>query len=283
MAHVPHTIQQDHVPLYQYESTYHANDGLTEGWMTEDWYPLRPKGQGSGINVSDFVTPAGRLRAPQGTHPDCLPKYGLAKSLRMDASHAANVMECGKGIWWNSELLVKPLEEVAIPTFNLAFPGCQALFVFDNATFHCRFKDNALSAAKVNLYPGGKQPLMRPGQDHRTRLEQAMILPDGQAKGANMILQELGLLDEGMLLQCKDPHNSTKDNASCLQGCNRCARGLLAMEPDFLAQKCIAAEVIKKYGHLFTPQLPSSPSPSHPICSTPSHLTLLSPVPKLWC
>jgi hypothetical protein len=254
-AHVPDTIRPEErpiVPTYQDESTYHSNEGQNKGWVTEDWYPLRPKGEGAGINVSDFVTPAGRLRAPQGIHPSLLPKYGLDEGLRIDASQAAAILECGKGTWWNAEYLVKQLEEVAIPIFNLAFPGCQALFVFDNATLHCSYKEDALRAKTVNLYPGGKQPLMRPGRDHRTGLEQAMVLPNGEAKGAKWILQERGLWNEGMLVQCKDPHNSTRNDPGCLAGCHRCARGLLAMEPDFRAQKCRVAEVIEKHGHLVT-------------------------------
>jgi hypothetical protein len=162
-AHVPNTVGPEErpiVPTYQDESTYNANDGLSAGWVTEDWYPLRPEGEGAGINVSTLS------HRPDGfAHRDRLPKYGLAEGWRMDASQAAMVMECGKGTWWNSEHLVKQLEEVTIPLFNLAFPGCRALFVLDNATLHRSYKDDALRARNVNLYPGGKQAIMRPGRD----------------------------------------------------------------------------------------------------------------------
>jgi hypothetical protein len=79
-----------------------------------------------------------------------------------------------------------------------------------------------------------------------------MVLPDGQAKGAKMILQECGLWDEGLLVQCKDVLDSSRLNPGCLQGCDRCARGRLANEPDFQAQKCRVEEVIVKHGHLVT-------------------------------
>jgi hypothetical protein len=85
---------------------------------------LRPKGERAGINVSDLVTPAGRLRAPQETHPDHLPKFGLAEGWRMDASQVAMVLECKKETWWNADRLIEQLEEITIPLFNLMFPGC---------------------------------------------------------------------------------------------------------------------------------------------------------------
>jgi hypothetical protein len=44
-----------------------------------------------------------------------------------------------------------------------------------------------------------------------------------------------------MLLQC---------NSTCVKGCNKCAKGILALEPDFRGQKCMVAEVIERHGHL---------------------------------
>jgi hypothetical protein len=91
----------------------------------------------------------------------------------MDPASALNLPECGQGTWWNSERLVKQLEQVAIPIFNLAFPECQALFVFDSASRHCSYKSDALRAANIKLYSCGKEPLMRPG---RTRRREEKIL-----------------------------------------------------------------------------------------------------------
>jgi hypothetical protein len=58
------------------------------------------------------------------------------------------------------------------------------------------------------------------------------------AKGVKM--QERGLWDELMLLYC---------NTSCVQGRGNCAQGILAMEPDFRAQRYIVAEIIESHGH----------------------------------
>jgi len=43
------------------ESTFNANDGRHQMWIEGDKQPLRPKGKGKGIMVSDFLTPIGRL------------------------------------------------------------------------------------------------------------------------------------------------------------------------------------------------------------------------------
>ena len=43
------------------ESTFNANDGKQQMWMKKDKQPLRPKGRGKGLMVSDFLTPRGRL------------------------------------------------------------------------------------------------------------------------------------------------------------------------------------------------------------------------------
>ena len=45
------------------ESTFNANDGKRQMWMKEDKQPLKPKGRGKGLMVSDFLTPGGRLAA----------------------------------------------------------------------------------------------------------------------------------------------------------------------------------------------------------------------------
>jgi len=44
----------------------------------------------------------------------------------------------------------------AIPAFEAQFPGCKALFAFDNARNRLKFPDDTLSLSEINLEPGGK-------------------------------------------------------------------------------------------------------------------------------
>jgi hypothetical protein len=48
------------------ETTFQSNDGLKSGWMPEGEQPLRKKGQGRSIHVSEFITNTiGRLKLNQ--------------------------------------------------------------------------------------------------------------------------------------------------------------------------------------------------------------------------
>jgi len=64
--------------------------------------------------------------------------------------------------------------KAAIPIFERAFPGCQALFAFDNASNHTSYADDALRVDKMNLHPGGKQSRMRDGYIHSQQRLQSM-------------------------------------------------------------------------------------------------------------
>ena len=87
-----------------------------------------------------------------------------------------------------------------MPIFQYAFPGCQALFAFDNASNHRYFAPDALLASNTSLNLGGKQPCMREGVDHVRGLPHAMVYsenhPNFAVRGkpkAKTILRERGL------------------------------------------------------------------------------------------
>jgi len=63
--------------------------------------------------------------------------------------------------FWTSEHLIEQVKTKAIPIFEVLFPNCIALFVFDNSSNHAVFKSDTLIANRINLKPEGKQPKMR--------------------------------------------------------------------------------------------------------------------------
>ena len=250
------------------ESTFNANDGKRRLWAESGKQPLRPKSKGKGIMVSGFLTPGGILRIP-----DTISDAELLADSSWPKDEAGNpereairYLEYGKDNYWTGEKMVRHTKDV-IPFLRYAFPGCEGLFAFDNASNHCVFAPDALVASKMNLGYGRKQPLMREGWDHARRLPQSMIYPEnhpdtarrGKAKGVKAVLQERKLWPaqgrgrRNFVLRCKAKKKTKTepDQFRCdpaLEG-RCCATSLLQSQPDFQAQKGQLQEEVEAAGH----------------------------------
>src|SRR6185369_8147964 len=82
--------------------------------------------------------------------------------------------------YWTIEHLLAQIENKAIPIFKAKFPNAIAIFAFDNSTNHAAYAKNALVAARMNLEPGEKQPIMR---------STTFIDTDGQRKTQQMVFE----------------------------------------------------------------------------------------------
>ena len=218
------------------ESTFNANDGKRQLWMEDGKQPLRPKARGKGLMVSDFLTPGGRLAVP-----DTISDAELSARL-LPRRHATEYFIYGKDKYWQGDDMVDHTLKVAIPIFNAAFPGCQAVFLFDNASNHSSYAADALRVDNMNLHPGGKQALLRDGFIHEKGIPQPMKFPAdyydrdlaGKPKGIKRVLQERGLWPErGLVLKCPVTHN--RPGCDHHGGC--CARRVLGAEKDFRNRK----------------------------------------------
>ena len=49
----------------------------------------------------------------------------------------------------------------AVHVFECKFPGVTGVFLFDNAPSHRKYPPDGLNPAHMNVYPGGKQAIMR--------------------------------------------------------------------------------------------------------------------------
>ncbi|CAG8519646.1 23557_t:CDS:2, partial [Racocetra persica] len=105
------------------EYIFSAYDGRRWLWMPKGEQPLRKKGQGQSVHVSEFLTDVG----------GCL-------VLREEDKIAFSNL----------------LSEACVITYLAQFPDAKALFAFDNATGHCAYSENALVAKNMNLFPSGK-------------------------------------------------------------------------------------------------------------------------------
>lgn len=102
-ARVKQEDSEEKKPLIKQESSggsshFCANDGTRSSWLMEGERPIRPKGNGRSIVVSDFLTPMGRL------------------------ANAAVLLETGKDKWFTSEMFVKQVG-TAVGHFKEQFPA----------------------------------------------------------------------------------------------------------------------------------------------------------------
>jgi len=112
------------------ESTFNANDRKRQLWMKDSKQPLRPKARGKGLMVSDFLTPGGRLAVP-----NTISDTEMSARL-MPRRYALEYFIYGKDKYWRGDDMVDHAINVAVLIFNAAFPNCQAVFLFDNASNH---------------------------------------------------------------------------------------------------------------------------------------------------
>jgi hypothetical protein len=125
--------EKPHLLIAHDESIFRSNDGKRQMWMENGKQLLRPKGQGKGIMVSDFIHPGGRLRVPdQFCNADL-------EALGPPNRFATEYLEYGKENYWTSEKMVQQVLDVALPVFHIAFPDFVGVWIFDNSSNHGYF------------------------------------------------------------------------------------------------------------------------------------------------
>ena len=75
---------------------------------------------------------------------------------------AAELLEYGKGNWWNSPKMLAHLR-TAIKIRNKVFPWARVVWRFDHSSNHTAMADDALNAKGMNIGPGGAQKNARYG------------------------------------------------------------------------------------------------------------------------
>jgi hypothetical protein len=205
---------------------------------------LQKKGRGRLIHISDFIEEVN----------------GRLVSFNHDGSisHSARkVIFPGSNAdpYWDCAQLIEQVKSLAIPTFEAAHPGCQALFIFDQSSAHAALPPDALKAFEMNKGNGGKQrhqrdtviPNNNPTPEHRGQI-QRMTTNDGQQKGLEQTLTERGFNIKGLKAKCSPicPFES--------QRC--CMARLLSQQDDFMNQVSMLETLIKEAGHecIFLPK-----------------------------
>jgi hypothetical protein len=152
--------------------------------------------------------------------------------------------------WWTSEHLIDQVVNYAIPIFKQLYPNAIGVFAFDNSTNHGAMAKDGLNAFRMNLNPGGKQPHMHDTYYGSNNTLQSMVFPTNhtkypnQPKGMKHVLIERGLWRDDLLADCKLCKGKTKITDITRTEC--CARRILSLQSDFLAQKSRLQEEIEK-------------------------------------
>ncbi|RPB06435.1 hypothetical protein P167DRAFT_497654, partial [Morchella conica CCBAS932] len=219
-------------------------------WVKDDSQPLRKKELGKGIMVSGFLTPLSTIQATKNISNLNLQELGLRRD-------AMEIIECGGNVWWDNQRLMHQIANYAPSIFVLSFPGCKAVFFFDNAPSHNAWAKDALKASSMNLRPGGKAPDMRDGwyidsisgirvpQSFNFAFDDFTVSEywRGKPKGLKVILQERGLWQDSLKHKCKAICDTLASGACC-------AERLMSIQPDFKDQTSKVQQLVTERGHL---------------------------------
>ena len=123
---------------------------------------------------------------------------------------------------------------VAIAVFKYPQDSYMLLWIFDQSSNHTAKSSDALVASRMNVRPGGKQPVMR-DTIFNGRV-QKLVMEDGTAKGLRMVLMERGV----------DVNNMTREDM-ILE---------ISQHEDFINEKPTVAAYLTSRGHicLFIPK-----------------------------
>jgi hypothetical protein len=202
------------------------------------------KSEGRLIHDSEFIEPEnGRLivKGPNGA---------VVKEAR------TIIYPGSKGdAWWDCAQLIEQVKNKAIPVFEEAHPGCQALFIFDQSSAHAALPPDALKAFEMNKSNGGAQrrqkdtviPHSNPFPEYCGRA-QKMTTENGKQKGLQQTLEERGFNVRNLCAKCA-PVCPWENNDCCM------AR-ILSKQDDFTNQVSMLETVIREAGHecIFLPK-----------------------------
>lgn len=177
------------VLIYHDESSFHANDGQSIIWAEEGKVPIRPKTQGRGLMVSDFVTEYDGLLKLSDEEFE-----SARKTIPLISKEAREILRFGAANegYWTNEKFLDQIKKV-IPIAKVKFPkeSHTLVWLFDQSSGHCAYTDDALNVKRMNVKPGGAQPWMR--NTTWNGKTQTMVLPDGRPKGMKLVLKERGI------------------------------------------------------------------------------------------
>ena len=179
------------VLIYHDETTFHANDGLRAGWHEKGKWPLKPKDQGRGIMVIDFVDEHnGYLRLSED---EIRRRDETDPTIPLLAREVIEIGESHEGYFTSDKFCLQVAKAARIASFKYSIEEYNVVWVFDQAKIHVSYDSDALIASRMNVNPGGQQPVMRTSSYMVHGAPQRMTKPDGTPKGLKLVLEEGGV------------------------------------------------------------------------------------------
>ncbi|PCH36576.1 hypothetical protein WOLCODRAFT_82413, partial [Wolfiporia cocos MD-104 SS10] len=235
--------EKEIVAYFHDESSFHANEETRSLWLRDGEQPLRKKGRGCLIRISDFICEAtGRLVVRDSSG-----------EIVKDAWQVIYPGTNGNA-WWDSAQLLAQVK-AAIAIHNELHPDKQAVWVFDQSSNHAALPPDALRAFDMNKSDGGKQrkqrdmviPMTNPIAEFRGQ-PQKMTTFTGEPKGLKTVLEEHGFDVRNLRAKCS-PVCPFENNGCCMAW-------LLSQQDDFANQQSMLEQIIKDAGHecIFLPK-----------------------------
>ena len=192
-ADIPHMSKEEgekHIVWFHDESAYNTTEDTPTLWGEKGKLPIKPKGRGSSIMVSEFIEEKDGFLALTDEQYDF--EVNTSQGFEKSALEILEIGEQREG-YWNSDRFMEQVAK-AMKIAEVKYPsaqGYQHIWCFDHSCGHTAFANDALIASKMNKAPGGKQPEMRDtvwnGQS------QTMALPDGRPKERLLFLRREGM------------------------------------------------------------------------------------------
>jgi hypothetical protein len=144
-----------HILLPQDECIANVNEQPRKVWLKDGQQPLRKKGKGRAIMISDWICETfGRLRLSEEQIAD---QAKLPEAQRLRVTDARRIIYPGKNHdkWWDLEQLKDQIKD-AVDIFEYLHPGAVGVWVFDCSSSHEGLASDTLNVHNMNVNPGGK-------------------------------------------------------------------------------------------------------------------------------
>ena len=161
VAHLSKEEGEKFIVWFHDESAYNTTEDTPILWGEKGKLPIKPKGRGSSIMVSEFIEEKdGYLALSDQQYNFEVTRTG--QGMKQSALEVLEIGEQREG-YWNSDRFMEQVAN-AVMIAEVKYPPSQGyhhIWCFDHSCGHTAFAENALIASQMNKGPGGKQPKMR--------------------------------------------------------------------------------------------------------------------------